>query len=333
MSFLRTDAVFQLLCNEDDFCQRLNILVDSGGYSNYFLDIKAAFHDSVDRRRIIEMEDYITMAGRFSPFLWNYIALDVPRNNQQTLENLKYLREKGYNPMPVATSTEELQVIRDEIIGDSKWLAVAGGAYKGSSPMTERIPAIRTVLPDAKFHALGYAKIPEVFHLGIHSIDSSTWCSGGQYGTLRIFDPIKGYKTLDWKKLVGGKMKNNDFLYWYHYATQIIGCDNKMMLDKENYRRTIGIPAMSTVFSAIMFADYCFEKGLLYFLAVPNSQWLTVYFSVLGSVDVENRTMNINKARELKEYLSSVSYVDYLEELVKILNEKTEVADKLDNYL
>lgn len=166
-----------------------DILIDSGAHS---------VHNSGGH---IELDDYCDWLEEYGPHVTRYIQLDVIGNAAATKVNLKAMRDRGFDPMPVLTCDVGAKAAL-ELLRNSKKpeLCIAGGAgnvdgaqSKMDNGMTwyeNRCRMVRKVVgKDVWIHGLGYTRgIPKMTTVPINSFDSSSHTHAARSGSIILWD-------------------------------------------------------------------------------------------------------------------------------------------------
>ena len=101
-----------------------NFILDSGGFTNYWQKIRKAAYGKATRSPI-ELKKYIEYCLQLEDELYGYIAVDMPRNPELTLENLERMVKVGLSPMPVFAEGVDYKTL-PELIEINDRLCVAG---------------------------------------------------------------------------------------------------------------------------------------------------------------------------------------------------------------
>lgn len=139
----------------------------------------------------IALDDYCRFLERCPVRLWRYIMLDVIENPEATLRNLRTMRERGFNPVPVFTPGQSLTDLA-EYYADENDMAACGGLANKYTPKSEAwlakvVAGVKATKPDAKLHLLGYTSFKWIKWHRPYSCDSSTWVNGTRYGAIHLW--------------------------------------------------------------------------------------------------------------------------------------------------
>jgi hypothetical protein len=246
---------------EKDMASGHRVLIDSGAFTNH-----------TEKRRAkelpIKMDEYIAACrGYFKKWAWNYIQLDVVQNPEETAENLEVMLAAKLKPMPVLVMGAEFEIM-PKLVRKSKEgaVCVAGGVRTRMSYAAHRYQqAYKHSAGKAKIHALGFARIPQLFQLPIASSDVSSWKAGGRFGRIGHYSRLGGMRLLLWKKLKGDKEILRGL------ARAEVPLD--MMSDHKSLLGMRGPGTLYTVNSYISFAEHCEQLGVKFFFAVASVDW------------------------------------------------------------
>ena len=148
-----------------------NIMLDSGAYSAW------------NKNQKININNYIEYIKNNIEFINNYIILDVIENPKQTLKNLKYMKNKGLNPIPVFHHGDKISKINK--LKQYNDLIALGNTVpiKNKKHVARWVNQITKQFPDVDFHLLGSSskniirKCPR-----LKSCDSTEYFMGAIFG-------------------------------------------------------------------------------------------------------------------------------------------------------
>lgn len=163
----------------------LKTLVDSGGYSAWRLG------------NAIDLNAYCEFLEQNSDWVSLYVVLDhiAPEEPEEaaqiSFDNLKEMRRRGFNPIPIWHARESLDWI-------DRFLDL-GCDYIGFSTTSARGHAIDNALelawskvvnsagdPTVHVHAFGNSHVPTLFKYPWASADSSSWLRGPKWGRIML---------------------------------------------------------------------------------------------------------------------------------------------------
>jgi hypothetical protein len=181
----------------------INLLIDSGAFTA---------HNSGNP---IDLPAYIEACKRYDGRCWQYVALDVIEDKEQTQENLNLMAKANLKPMPVLTTDEDVSMAMD-MVAFNPHIGVPGGTRTKGDWMKQRFQQVDKVTDGyAKIHGLGYVTFPEMYQLPLKTVDSSTWTMGRRFGRVHYFDKregMKGFTVQEMKQAkaqdIPGKLKN-----------------------------------------------------------------------------------------------------------------------------
>ena len=169
---------------------------------------------------------------------WNYIAVDVVRNNQATRDNYETMIDSGLEPIPVLKPTESVDYAM-ELVGKSAHhrICISGSATGSVGKLWERIQKVHKLTNGkALIHGLGLMRYPTIFQLPLATVDASTMTTGSRFGTISFYDKLEGIKIIHWSDLTN-KAKEQWMWKLLEY-----GIDIESLKEFVNYRTAAGIP-------------------------------------------------------------------------------------------
>lgn len=306
MSFNRLNLLFSETYLQDDRKMRevmlglsdlADVLVDSGAHSNYYI-WKQQVNGKKPSNKPVTLDHYLKACQFYDGRVWQYIMLDVVKDPAQSEINLQEMLNQGLTPMPV-------MVIGDPIARASKLLqinrkvAVAGAVnYTGDNPIETRFREIAKTGVD--IHALGYGRYPDTLTLPIASADASSWCSGQQYGYINRYDYRDGFQRIRWVDLrPSSDLSSAQRKRWLSWMISDLGMTREQILDPETYRNPEGLPNLSTVFAYLRFAHHTAQRGVRFFLSVPNAGWTCPIIATLSAMSLDGETFDYPDARQI----------------------------------
>ncbi len=197
-----------------------DVMIDSGAHS---------VHNSGAE---IDLDEYCTWIEENKERITRFVQLDVIGNKAATMHNLKLMRERGLDPMPVLTADaherDALELLRG---ADKPQLCVAGGAgltsgarakmENGLTWYQNRVHLLRrTVGKDVWLHGLGFTKTThEMAALPLNSFDSSSHTHASRTGMLYVWDHRRlrvqgGYLRYGTAKCQVSSQGCYDFRFW-----------------------------------------------------------------------------------------------------------------------
>ncbi len=186
-SYLRDDATFRaVMLGTADL---VNLLIDSGAFTVFFARIGAACQGKPPTKAHVTIDDYIEACrAYYAPHAWGYVALDVMRNRDATMANLDAMVAAGLRPMPVLLEGVPMADART-LVSYNPRVCVAGGfqSLRQNGYLLARYAGVMAEAPDAKLHALGYQRYPDLLSAHFASCDSVTYMNGQRFGTVMWF--------------------------------------------------------------------------------------------------------------------------------------------------
>jgi hypothetical protein len=289
------------------------VMIDSGAYSNYYSGREAIKQGKTFNG--VTLPEYMQLLhDRFHGKVWQYIMLDVVRDPVASERNWLTMLDAGLVPMPVVVYKQPLDNMA-ELAAINPHICVAGGVETTIQWSASRYQAVYKASGGvAKIHGLGFVKHPAIYQLPLYSIDSSSWCSGGQYGIITRFDPKKGLYGVGWDKMP----KRPDIV---DYLTRTCNVPVAWLNERKYYRRHIGVPGMVTVYANLEQHRFAATKQRKIFLAVVNYAWMQELTAAVQACG--DRTFDYPKAREFNEYLRSMTKPQQTDAIVKAIKEST----------
>lgn len=208
-----------------------NFILDSGAFT---------FMSNAKKNTTKEMDDYITRYIEFVKKyqIKRYIELDVDSIfGYRYVENVRKRLEKeiGYQCIPVWHKSRGIENFK-ETVEKYNYIAIGGFAIKDIKKTD--YPKIKKLIQYAnskrcKVHGLGFTP-NEAHEFGWYSVDSSSWKSGGRYGSVYKF---KDGKMRTIKKPDNSRMDyvighRNNFVEW---------CKMQKYVEKKHSKLKIGV--------------------------------------------------------------------------------------------
>ena len=154
-----------------------DIFADSGAFSAW------------TQGAAISVDDYAEWVHRWKSVLGVFCNLDVIDDPAATDVNQRALESLGLRPLPVWHIRSDQRYFR-ELCEEYRYIAIGGMVgTRWERLMPKLVWAIRHARStDTVLHALGLTSLEPLRQLPFFSADSSAWCSGFKFGTLRIWD-------------------------------------------------------------------------------------------------------------------------------------------------
>ena len=245
----------------------------------------------------ITIDDYIQECKTKYKDVWQYVALDVIMDEDQTMRNLDIMADAGLSPMAVLTPTADIEVVPKLLsYNKANRISVSGGAV-GKSDMfvASRIVQTHNISgKTAKIHGLGYMRHPQVFNLPLSTIDASSMNSGARYGTMMIYDERKGICGANWKDLANPKSERERRILGTILRT---GIKTEHLRDKQYYTGHHSIVNLACLFAYLQYANHATTKGVGLFMSLANYTITAALMAVIDSS--ERHTFDYWKAREM----------------------------------
>lgn len=159
--------------------QRHPLLIDCGAFT----------FKGLGNNPYAEVEDYCCWLDGLKVRVDRYFQLDVMRDPSRTRANLEYMRENGYDPIPIWQRTASVRDLHELIDGTPDHFVAIGGLV-GSERY--RLWVRHHVLPSlpeyARIHLLGMTRPSMIWDAPrVTSCDSSEYMRGYRYGEMRIY--------------------------------------------------------------------------------------------------------------------------------------------------
>ena len=159
-----------------------SVFADSGAFS--------AFTQGVP----IALDEYATWIKRYAHLFDVYGNLDVIGDAEGTLTNQKRLEDYGLAPLPVFHTGEDWAYL-ERYIDQYPYMAL-GGMVPYMRQTNVIMPWIIRCFKMAQgrtvFHGFGATSWQVITSMPWYSVDSSSWGQGFRFGTVPVFDSVKG---------------------------------------------------------------------------------------------------------------------------------------------
>lgn len=150
----------------------VRLLIDSGAFTAW----KAG--------KPIALDDYCRFLEKLPVQPWRYFTLDVIGDAAGSLRNYETMLKRGFKPVPIFTRGEDPSVLDDYY----KTSDVVGiGGLVGTLKNKGFVNGIMKRVGKRKVHWLGFTQTDYLKHYRPYMCDSSSWESGGRYGSVRLY--------------------------------------------------------------------------------------------------------------------------------------------------
>jgi len=159
-------------------------------YPELFLDSGA--YSAMTKGAPLSVKAYGTWLKDNQEHISLYANLDIIRNAEKTWENQRILEEEfGLSPLPVFHVSEDWKYL-ERYLEKYQYIAlgVAGTRYHQYFPWL--VKCFQIAGKRAVFHGFGITTWNVLTAFPWKSADSTSWCSGFQYGIVVIFDEQQG---------------------------------------------------------------------------------------------------------------------------------------------
>jgi len=272
------------------------VMIDSGAFSAFKIGAK------------IDIDAYIDFCKGFDghPNVWGCVMLDVIGDWDASRRNLDYMLEAGVTPMPVLTIDCPLSVL-DELKQVNKRICIAGGSmdFPGSkAAMCRRYRQAANDHPDCEFHGLAFVKVPEMYQVGLASVDSSSFCSGKRYATMQRFDWHTG--TIKGHSYPNARAKITKIPDLWKYVTDC-RVPKAHWQNKTESIKSVGFFSFSAAFAHVCQSLYARRHGVRYFLAI-NSAMPSYYWILCSAMNASDDFRSFDYPKALADLLRLKSY-------------------------
>lgn len=295
---------------------KCNVLIDSGGFTEYWNAVKSAALGKVIKK--IQVEDYIAFCHKIKTHVFGYIQLDKPRNTEESTRLLKIQTDAGLHPMPIFIQGMEweelprLMEINERVCISAGWQSSLEYSYQRYQK------AYKLSDGRIKSHALAWGRYPQILGLPIASADSSTWINGSRYGVVMVFDKVKGLVIFSKQKLTeqfntprGGRIIGK----LLSYNVTIDDLNNPLHWRGGSYHPSLTQATHTFAFLKAM--RYIKEAANIdYFIVLPGLSKNTHFSqlsSVLGSI-TEEGSFDFQKYKgeiQKMEHMSAEQFIAY----------------------
>lgn len=287
------------ICNLSPAAQ---VMIDCGAFTVHHQEIKVAKKGG--KSRPLTIDEYIKACKGWHGRVDHYIALDVIMKAKESRQNLLKMADAGLTPMPVFVQGESWDYI-PQMMKINPYICVGGivGDVVGLSSdyAHYRYSKVKKVGgPKAEVHALGFVRYPEAYNLPIRSGDSSSFCSGGRFGSIIEFNPRTGFSNTSWKELWEGSRETQRTLG----RLRKMNISLKRIRDRASYSKTYGITGLVSTHAYIMFHQHATKQGFEFYFAIPNINWANNIYAILPTMD--NGYFDYPQARKNKIHLDEV---------------------------
>jgi hypothetical protein len=156
-------------------------------YPDMFCDSGA--YSALTLKSPIRVQDYIAWLKRNRHWFSVYANLDVIGDPEGTLRNQMTMEDAGLTPIPVFHGGSDWSYL-ERYIEHYPYIALGGIVGKNATPFL--IKCLKMAQGKSVFHAFGNTSWEMFLDLPFYSSDSSTWGAVFRFGTLTLFDDIKG---------------------------------------------------------------------------------------------------------------------------------------------
>ena len=240
----------------------INLMIDSGAFT--------LFNAKATSYKHINLEGYCNFLKIYGEYCEKYVMLDVIANEEQSKRNYEYMLNEGLNPMFVFTMFDNDYKYLKEAVSNNPHVCVAGGVTTKSDWMVKRYQDVY-MKTQAKIHALGYVKYPQMFQLPLNSVDSSSWAQSSQmYGGLVIYD--NGLKVYPHKDILTKKIKMSNKMI---EILEKLKVTPKVFSNLENHKGGSSLGTLLSILANMELQKVAKRNNLNFFLSIINERQLT----------------------------------------------------------
>lgn len=314
-----------------EYAPDINLLIDSGAFTNYWDGVKAAAKGK--EHNPILIEEYLEAARLMDGNVWQYIMLDVPMNKEASDRNLRTMLDAGLTPMPVLVEGEEYSRM-EELVEINERVCVAGAVRTGDLYIYQRYQkAYDASRGKAKIHGLGFGRWPDILSLPLSSADSSTSTNGARFGAVNTFDPELGLPAVrrpvfKLKRLPERAKRMVDMARRCN-----ISLDD--LQDNDNWVGAHSLQQFLTSFAFLQFMQYLRRvTGKDYFIVFPHlsqaSYLLRINLAVMETAHDHGQAFDWQQAKPFADELKAMPNEQFKQEAHRILGAWKDVEEDED---
>lgn len=164
------------------------LIVDSGAFTAWNIG------------KVINLDDYCRFLDSIDilrPF--NAVQLDVFGEPDATWKNFLIMKQRGYDVMPVFTRGDTLERL-EEMYSYTDYIMFGGITVGGKN--LNYVKWFMEKNKGRKIHWLGFCNVDFVKFYKPHSIDSSSWASGGRFGNIPFYSGFGKSVAVNRKQLL-----------------------------------------------------------------------------------------------------------------------------------
>lgn len=239
---------------------KINLMIDSGAFTKF---------NSNTQYKHINLESYCNFLKIYGEYCEKYVMLDVIANEEESKRNYEYMLDEGLNPMFVYTMFDNDYKYLKQAVANNPHVCVAGGVTTKGDWIVKRYQDV-FMKTQAKIHALGYVKYPQMFQLPLNSVDSSSWAQSSQiYGGLVWYD--NGLKIVPHKDILTNKIKPDIKLI---EVLEKLKVTPKVFSNLENHKGGKSLGTLLSIIANTELQKVAKRNDLNFFLSIINERQL-----------------------------------------------------------
>ncbi len=254
----------------------INLMIDSGAFTLF--NSKTAY-------KHINLESYCNFLKIYGEYCEKYVMLDVIANEEQSKINYEYMLNEGLNPMFVFTMFDTDYKYLKQAVANNPHICVAGGVTTKGDWMVKRYQDV-FMKTQAKIHALGYVKYPEMFQLPLNSVDSSSWAQSSQmYGGIVWYD--NGLRVVPYKDILTKKVKMDIKLI---EILEKLKVSPKIFSNVETHKGGKSLGTLLSIIANMELQKVAKRNDLNFFLSIINEKQLIQMIKINEALNEGNLT-------------------------------------------
>lgn len=254
------ESVMQLKMFQD---KRVNLFLDSGAFTNF-----------TQNKEVVKLDDYIHFCQQNKSWLWNYIALDVIGDEEQSNHNFEVMKNAGLKPIPVFTrSSLDPKTRAKELLKlceKNEFIAIGGVAGRlnrtaDKEYLYQTCHFVRKYTK-TKVHILGCGAVSIAKDLRPFSMDSSASTQWNAYGAVCLWDNIQKKMQIIRLATIEKQLNQYDLLLKkYRLNKSLVRDESFWASDNHHFRSHINL------YSFYLMNRFLLKNNVRYFQALPTA--------------------------------------------------------------